>query len=206
MQDNQSNNARIAKNTIFLYLRMFALLAVQLYTSRVVLEILGVEDFGIYSVVGGVVAMFSFLNNAMTSSSQRYITYELGKGDFKRLREVFVTCINTHVLISILVVILCETIGLWFMYNKMVIPTERFTAALWGFQLSILTTIIAIMSYPYNAVIVAHEKMSAFAYISIIEGFLKLSIVFLLSIGGVDRLILYAILLTVVQLFIRFCY
>lgn len=206
MSVNQSNNQRIAKNTIFLYLRMFILLAVQLYTSRKVLEVLGVEDFGIYSVVGGVVAMFSFLNNAMTSSSQRYITYELGKGSFKRLREVFVTSINTHILISVVVALLCETIGLWFMYNKMVIPAERFEAAMWVFQLSILTTVIAIMSYPYNAVIVAHEKMSAFAYISIIEGFLKLSIVYLLAVGGIDKLILYAILLALVQLFIRFCY
>lgn len=189
MSDNQSNNQRIAKNTIFLYLRMFILLAVQLYTSRKVLEVLGVEDFGIYSVVGGVVAMFPFLNNAMTSSSQRYITYELGKGNFKRLREVFVTCINTHILISVVVVLLCETIGLWFMYNKMVIPAERFEAAMWVFQLSLLTTVIAIMSYPYNAAIVAHEKMSAFAYISIIEGFFKLSIVYLLAVGGIDKLI-----------------
>lgn len=204
--DSKTNNQRIAKNTIFLYLRMFILLAVQLYTSRVVLEALGVEDFGIYSVVGGVVAMFSFLNSAMTSSSQRYITYELGKGNLKRLREVFVTCLNTHILISIVVVVLCETIGLWFIYNKMVIPEERFVAAIWVFQLSLLTTVIAIMSYPYNAVIVAHEKMSAFAYISIIEGVLKLSIVFLLAIGGMDKLILYAILLAIVQLFIRFCY
>lgn len=206
MSDNLSNNKRIAKNTIFLYLRMIILLAVQLYTSRKVLEVLGVEDFGIYSVVGGVVAMFSFLNSAMTSSSQRYITFELGKGNFNRLREVFVTCINTHALIAIFVVILCETIGLWFMFNKMVIPDERFGAAMWVFQLSLLTMVIAIMSYPYNAAIIAHEKMSAFAYISIIEGFLKLLVVYLLTIGSIDQLILYALLLVVVQFFIRFCY
>lgn len=206
MSESSSNNQQMAKNTIFLYLRMFILLAVQLYTSRVVLEVLGVEDYGIYSVVGGVVAMFSFLNSAMTSSSQRYITYELGKGNIKRLQEVFITCINTHILISIVVFVLCESVGLWFMYHKMVIPEDRFIAAMWVFQLSLLTTIIAIMSYPYNAVIVAHEKMSAFAYISIIEGILKLLIVYILLLGGMDRLVLYAILLAVVQIFIRFCY
>ena len=156
MSEQISDNKRIAKNTILLYFRMMFMMAVQLYTSRVVLNTLGVEDYGIYNVVGGVVAMFGFLNSAMTTSTQRYITYELGKGNFDRLKQVFSTSVNIHVLISIVVVILAETIGVWFLNEKMVIPVERMEAAMWVFQLSILTTIIAIMSYPYNADIVAH--------------------------------------------------
>lgn len=185
---------------------MILMMVVQLYTSRVVLATLGVEDYGIYNVVGGIVAMFSFLNSAMTTSTQRYITFELGRGDFLRLKQVFITAVNIHMLISVVVIILAETIGMWFLYEKMIIPDSRLTAAVWVFQLSILTTVIAIMSYPYNAMIVAHEKMSAFAYISVGEAILKLLIVFLLEIGGFDRLIFYAILIAIVQLSIRFIY
>lgn len=203
---NQVNNKRIAKNTLLLYLRMLFMMAVQLYTSRVVLNTLGVEDYGIYNVVGGVVAMLGFLNGAMTTSTQRYITYELGRGDFKRLRQVFVTSVNIHILISIVVVILGETVGLWLLLEKMVIPESRMTAAVWVYQISILTTVIAIMSYPYNAAIVAHEKMSAFAYISVLEVVLKLLVVYLLLLGDFDKLIIYAVLIAVVQLLVRFCY
>lgn len=206
MSGSSLDNKRIAKNTLLLYLRLLFTMAVSLYTSRVVLNTLGVEDYGIYNVVGGVVAMFGFLNLAMTTSTQRYITYELGSGNFEKLKQVFTTSINIHVLISIVVIILTETIGLWFLNEKMVIPNERMTAAMWVFQISILTTVIAIMSYPYNAAIVAHEKMSAFAFISILEVVLKLVIVYLLTIWEVDKLILYAILVAIVQLGIRFCY
>lgn len=185
---------------------MLFMMAVQLYTSRVVLNTLGVEDYGIYNVVGGIVAMFGFLNAAMTTSTQRYITYELGKGNFERLKQVFTTSVNIHVIISIIVVILVETVGTWFLYNKMVIPADRMTAAMWVLQLSVLTTVIAIMSYPYNAAIVAHEKMSAFAYISVLEVVLKLAVVYLLTIWDIDKLILYAILIAAIQLGIRFCY
>lgn len=206
MSEQISDNKRIAKNTILLYFRMMFMMAVQLYTSRVVLNTLGVEDYGIYNVVGGVVAMFGFLNSAMTTSTQRYITYELGKGNFDRLKQVFSTSVNIHVLISIVVVILAETIGVWFLNEKMVIPVERMEAAMWVFQLSILTTIIAIMSYPYNADIVAHEKMSAFAYISVLEVVLKLAVVYLLLVGDFDKLILYATLIAFIQLSVLMCY
>ena len=206
MTEKISNNKRIAKNTILLYFRMLFIMAVQLYTSRVVLNTLGVEDYGIYNVVGGIVAMFGFLNAAMTTSTQRYITYELGKGNFERLKQVFITSVNIHVLISILVILLAESIGLWFLYEKMVIPVERFEAAMWVFQLSILTTVIAIMSYPYNAAIVAHEKMSAFAYISVLEVSLKLAIVYVLRVGDFDKLILYAWFIAFIQIAIVMCY
>lgn len=205
--DNQANNKRIAKNTLLLYFRMLLTMAVTLYTSRVVLKVLGVEDFGIYNVVGGVVAMFGFLNAAMTTSTQRYITFELGKGNFERLKKIFSTCVNIHAIIAFAVVLLVETVGIWFLYNKMVIPSDRLDAAMWVLQISILTTIIAIMSFPYNADIIAHERMSAFAYISIVEVSLKLGIVFLLQLfASFDKLILYAILIAVVQLLICFSY
>ena len=200
------NNKRIAKNTVLLYIRMLLTMGISLYTSRAILQVLGVTDYGIYNAVGGIVVLFVFLNNAMTTSTQRYITYELGKGNLDQLRNVFVTSVNIHILISLIVIILSETIGLWLFVEKMTIPPDRRVAAMWVFQLSILTCVISIMSYPYNAAIIAYEKMSAFAYISVLEALLKLAIVYLLLIGDIDRLIAYAILMALVQFFIRFCY
>ncbi len=202
----QENNKRIAKNTMFLYVRMFFIMAVSLYTSRVVLSTLGVDDFGIYNVVGGVVSMFGFLNGALAVCTQRYLNYELGRGDANRLQKVFITSLTIHALISIIVVILAETIGLWFLYNKMTIPDARMNAAFWVYQFSIITTVVLMMSVPYNAAIIAHEKMSAFAYISVLEVILRLAIVFLLQIGNFDRLIFYAFLMLVVQMSIRVIY
>lgn len=195
----QSNNKRIAKNTIFLYFRMMFIILVSLYTSRVVLNTLGIDDYGIYNVVGGFVSMFGFLNTAMSAATQRYITFSLGKGDKDELNKVFSNCVMTHALICAIVLIFAETVGIWFLYNKMVIPPDRISTAFWVFQCSILSTIILIMSVPYNADIVAHEKMSAFAYISIAEVTLKLLIVYILGVGGLDKLLLYAILLMAVQ-------
>lgn len=204
--DNTANNKRIAKNTILLYGRMLLTMAVSLYTSRVVLNTLGVVDYGIYNVVGGVVAMFTFLNTAMVTSTQRYLTFELGKGDFERLRIVFSTSIRIHIIIASIIVLLTETIGLWFFYNKMVIPLERMTAAMWVLQLSVITMVIQVMSVPYNSLIIAHENMGVFAGVSILETFLRLGVVYLLLIGNFDKLILYAILVALVQLLIRFIY
>ena len=206
MQDSQQNNKQIAKNTLLLYFRMLFMMAVSLYTSRVVLATLGVEDFGIYNVVGGIVTMFSFINSAMSSSTQRYLTFELGRGDFSRLQKVFTTSVYIHALISILVVLLAETVGLWFLCNMMTIPTERMDAAMWVYQMSVLATVVMIMSVPYNATIIAHEKMGVFAYISILEVVLKLAIVYILLIGDFDKLKLYAVLIFMVQLLIRLIY
>ena len=206
MTDTSANNKRIAKNTLLLYIRMLFLMAVSLYTSRVVLQALGVQDFGIYNVVGGVVAMFGFLNAAMSSSTQRYLTFELGRGDMSRLRTVFCTSVNIHALISLVIVLLAETIGLWFFYQKMIIPEERLNAAMWVYQYSVLSSVVMVMSVPYNASIIAHERMSAFAYISILEVLLKLLIVFLLQVVSWDRLAFYAFLVFLVQLGIRFIY
>lgn len=206
MDYSTANNKRIARNTLLLYIRMLFTMAVSLYTSRVVLNTLGVIDYGIYNVVGGVVAMFGFLNSAMSSSTQRYITFELGKNNFQQLQKVFNTSILIHTYISIIILILAETIGLWFLYNKMSIPIDRIDAAMWTYQGAIASTIVLIMSVPYNATIIAHEKMSAFAYIAILEVVLKLAIVYLLLIGSFDKLKLYAFLMFSIQLIIRLIY
>lgn len=200
------NNKRIAKNTLLLYFRMLFMMTISLFTSRVVLNTLGVEDYGIYNVVGGIVAMFGFINGSMSSATQRYITFALGKGDKSRLQTVFSTTLQIHTLIAGIIVLLGETVGLWFLYNKMQIPAERMDAAFWVLQASIISTVIMIISVPYNADIVAHEKMSAFAYISILEVMLKLAIVYMLVMFSFDKLILYAFLLLAVQILIRFCY
>ena len=206
MSQTSDNNKRIAKNTLLLYFRMLFMMAVSLFTSRVVLNTLGVEDYGIYNVVGGIVGMFAFINGSMSSATQRYITFALGKGDKNRLQTVFSTTLQIHTLIAGIIVFLGETIGLWFLYNKMQIPADRMDAAFWVLQASIVSAIIMIISVPYNADIVAHEKMSAFAYISILEVVLKLIIVYMLVVFSYDKLILYAFLLLAVQIFIRFCY
>lgn len=200
------NNKRIAKNTLFLYFRMLITMAVTLYTSRVVLNTLGIVDYGIYNVVGGVVTMFSFLNGAMASSTQRYLTFELGKGDTVRLNQVFNASLRIHLGISLGILILGETIGLWFLNTQMNIPAARMNAAQCVYQLSILASMVTILSIPYNAVIIAYEKMSAFAYISIIEVSLKLLIVYLLLLFRIDKLILYAFLMLVVSLSIPLIY
>lgn len=205
-QISENNNKRIAKNTLLLYVRTLFIMLVTLYTSRVVLNTLGVSDYGVYNVVGGVVAMFGFINNSMSSATQRYITFALGKGDIKNLHKVFSTALQIHILISVLIVVLGETVGLWFMYEKMQIPEDRMDAAFWVLQCSIVATVVMIVSVPYNADIIAHEKMSAFAYISILEAVLKLAVVYILVVFSYDKLILYAILILAVQILIRFCY
>ena len=206
MTDISANNRRIARNTLMLYFRMLLIMAVTFYTSRVVLQTLGIEDYGIYNVVGGIVAMFGFLNSAMSSGTQRYLTFELGRGDKEKLKRVFITSMNIHMIIAVTVFILAESIGLWLLYNKMTIPSDRFNAAFWVYQCSILSTMVMFISVPYNATIIAHERMSAFAYISILEAILKLLIVYLLLLGDIDKLILYAVLMLAVQVTIRFIY
>ncbi len=189
-----------------LYFRMLLTMAISLYTSRVVLSVLGVDDYGIYNAVGGAVALFGFINGAMITSTQRFLNFEIGRGDFDRLKKVFSTSIVIHALIAVVVVILCETVGLWLLNHKMTIPADRMSAAHWVFQISVLSSVIHILSVPYSAAIVSHERMSAFAYISIVEVILKLAIVYLLTIGNFDKLILYAILIVAVQLGIRLMY
>ena len=206
MSESLSNNKSIAKNTLMLYVRMILTMSVSLYTSRVILQVLGIEDFGVYNVVGGIISMFAFLNGGMVSATQRYITFEIGSGNKEKLQKVFSTSLQIHAVISLIIVILGETVGLWFLIDKMVIPEGRMVAAMWVYQCSIIACVVNIMSIPYNADIVAHEKMTAFAYISIIEVTLKLLIVYLLMLSSYDKLIVYAILILLVQLSIRFIY
>lgn len=185
---------------------MLCTMAVGLYTSRVVLNTLGVSDFGIYNIVGGIITIFSFINNSMSSASSRFITFELGSGDKKKLKQVFGLSLSIHLLIAILIILLGETIGLWFIYEKIQVPTERFTSALIVYHLSIAASCLSIMSVPFNATIIAHEKMSAFAYISILDVVLKLCIVYLLTIFPYDKLVIYAILLLIVQIINQIVY
>lgn len=206
MSDTSSANKRIAKNTLVLYVRMLFTMGISLFTSRVVLQTIGVEDYGISSVVGGVISMFTFINAAMVSSTQRYLNFELVRGDANQLRSVFSTSLQIHALIALAIIVLSETVGLWFLNEKLVIPEARMTAAMWVYQCSILSCAVSIMSTPYNAVIVAHEKMSAFAYISILDVSLKLLVVYLLVVLPFDKLIILSILTLLVQLFIRYIY
>ncbi|WP_444354666.1 lipopolysaccharide biosynthesis protein [Phocaeicola coprophilus] len=206
MSNVVENNKRIAKNTLLLYVRMLFAIVVGLYTSRVVLQTLGVDDYGIYNVVGGIVAMLAFLNSAMTAASQRFISFELGKGNQSNLKQVFCTSVTIHFAIAGIILLLAETIGLWFLNTHLNIAANRMTAANWVYQCSILTFIITVISVPYNACIVAHERMKVFAYISIIEVMLKLVIVYLLLIVHADKLIAYAIFILSVSFIIRVIY
>lgn len=206
MIETSKNSKRIAKNTMMLYIRMLLLMAVTLYTSRVVLKALGVNDFGIYNVVGGVVTMFSILSNSLSSAISRFITYELGKENFTKLKNIFSTAVTIQITLAVAITLIAEIVGLWFLNTKMNIPTERMEAANWTFQFSVITFVINLISVPYNAAIIAHEKMSAFAYISILEALLKLSIAFLIIISPIDKLIFYACLICIISLIIRLIY
>lgn len=199
MPKNSINNKRIAKNTLFLYLRMIVVMAVNLYVVRAVLDLLGVVDYGIYNVVGGVVHMFSFINSTLATSSQRYFSIELAKGDLKSLNKWFCLNVTTFFIFIIVFLIIAETIGLWFVNTQMTIPEERMFAANIVYQLSIITFCIHFFNIPYTAMIIAYERMSAFAYISILEAILKLGIVFLLMVISWDKLILYALLMFLIS-------
>lgn len=199
-QQQTSANKRIAKNTAYMYGRMFITMLISLYTSRVILASLGFEDYGLYNVVGGIIALFGFINGSMTNTTSRYITYYLGKEDVSRLQVVFSTSFYIHVLIAILIVFLGETVGLWYVYNKLVVPEGRFTAAMWLYQFSIITTAVSIISVPYSSSIIAHERMSAFAIVAIIDAVLKLLIALSLKYAPFDMLIFYGLLILMVQL------
>ena len=187
-----------------LYIRMLVMMAVTLYTSRIVLQALGVEDFGIYNLVGGIVVMFSFLNSAMAVSTQRFLNYELGKGNENNVQKVFSTSLLIHFFLILLIILLAETIGLWFLNTKINIPSGRLPAANWVYQFSILTFCVNIIRAPYHAAIIAYERMTFYAYISIVEAVLQLAVVYLLSISLNDKLIIYAGLLFLVSLIITF--
>ena len=194
------DSKRIAKNTVFLYIRLVLVLCVTLYTSRVVLDKLGVDDFSLYNVVYGVIGLLSFLNGTLSSGTSRFITFALGKGDLAKLQKTFSVALYVHVLLAVLVILLGETVGLWYVHNVMVIPPERLSAVLVVYQISILSTVITILQVPFISEVMAHERMSIYAYIGIYEAIAKLAIVFLLICSPFDELIYYAALVALASL------
>ena len=206
MTDTSANNKRIAKNTLLLYFRMIVLMLVTLYTSRVVLDALGESDYGIYNVVGGVVAMFSVLSNSLSGAISRFITYELGTGNKEKLSRIFSTSVNIQILMALAIFGLCELIGVWFLNTKMNIPDERMEVANIVLQCSIVTFMVNLVSVPYNATIIAHERMGVFAYISILEAGLKLLVAYLIYISSSDKLMVYALLILGIAILLRLIY
>lgn len=189
------NKTKIAKNTMLLYVRMILVMAVTLFTTRIVLKNLGVEDYGIYNVVAGIVSMFAFLNSSMAGATQRFLSFELGINDKNRVNLVFCQSVLIHLLIAVIILVLAETIGLWFVYNKLTIPADRFVAAMWVYQIAILSFMFQIVNVPYHASIIAHEKMSVYAWVSILDVSLKLGIAYLISVSPGDKLITYSLLI-----------
>lgn len=206
MQDYSSNSKRLAKNTVVLYFRMAFIILINLYMSRVILDTLGVEDYGIYNVVGGFVTMFSILSASLSNAISRFITFELGRGDLERQKQVFSTSVTVLIILSVVIAILLELIGLWFLNNKMQLPADRLTAAHWTLQCSIFTFVLNLISVPYNGCIIAHEHMTAFAYISILDVLLKLGSVFFLYFALGDELIIYSLLIAFSALIVRLVY
>jgi O-antigen/teichoic acid export membrane protein len=194
----ESNNRRIAKNTLYLYFRMLLTMGVSLYTSRVVLNTLGIQDYGIYNVVGGVIGFFAFLSSSMTGASQRFFSFALGKGDKEQLENTFATTLIIYIFIIIIATVLLETLGLWFLYEKLKIPTERVFAARWTYQFSVIAFVVSILRIPFNSLIVAHEDMKIYAYVSIADAVAKLGMVFVLVFVSWDKLILYSILMCLI--------
>lgn len=210
MAESNSDNKRLAKNSLFLYGRTFLTMIIGFYSSRVILEALGVDDFGLYNIVGGFVAMFYLVTDSLVTTTQRYITVEIGKKENGDVNKVFGAVVYIHILLAVVFVLLLETIGLWFLNNKLNIPLNSYYAANWTFQFSVLTNVIGIFSTPYLGVIVAHERMKAFAYIGLFGSITKLAICFCVMYYGGDKLIFYALLLTLFNILnqvilVRYC-
>jgi len=206
METESQKNKRIAKNTIFLYLRMAFSMLVALYTSRVILNALGEDDYGIYGVVGGIVVFFNIIQGSLNAAISRFITFELGKGDSDRLSRVFSTSVNIQVLMSVIFLVFAEVIGVWFLEYKMNIPEGRMYAAHWVLQCSILSFVVGLLSVPYNATIIAHEHMGAFAYLSILSTFLNLGVALIINYVSFDKLIFYAFCIVGINVLMRIIY
>lgn len=203
----EANTKRIAKNTAFLYVRMVVSLMVSLYTSRLVLEVLGVSDYGVYNVVGGIVGLFTFINASMSGATSRFFNFELGKNpEGRKLQEVFNSALLIHIIVAIIIVIVAETIGLWLLNNKLVIPAQSMNSAQWVYQISVFSAMISITQVPYNAALVAEERMNIYAIIELISTFLKLAIVLLLWVLNGPKLLIYSALVAVVSISIMLTY
>lgn len=206
IEASEAQNKRVAKNTILLYGRTLYSLAVSLFTARIVLNALGEVDYGIYNVVGSVVTLFVFLRAAMANSTHRFVAYALGQGDKLKLHRVYSVSLMIHCAIAMIIVLLSETIGLWFFYEKIVIPPERMSAALWCYQFSVLTCALSVICVPYDAELIAHERMGVFAGVQVFNSTMNLLIAYLLVISTGDRLILYGVLLLIIQILNRLFY
>ncbi len=201
-----SDNSRLTKNTILLYIRMLVVMAISLYTSRIVLKNLGISDYGLYNVVGSIAAMFTFLNTAMNSSTQRYLSLAVGRNDAQQLHKIFNVSFVIHALIGIVIILACEVFGTWFINHKMVIPEGREMAVFWTFQLSLLAAFLSIIMVPYDALVISRERMSTFAYISIFDVFFKLFVAFIISVVSFDRLVFYSLLIVLSQFVVALIY
>jgi len=197
------NNKKIIKNTLALYFRQIIILIVSLYTSRIVLQTLGIEDYGINNVVGGIVTMLSFLTGSLSTTTQRFLSVEIGKNDLIRLKQIFSNSLSLHVIFIIPTVIVAETVGVWFLTDKLVIPDERITAAYWVYQFSVLSFIVSVFFTPFEGAIRAHEKFDFYAKLSVFEVVLKLIVVYLILYSPYDKLITYSFLLMVVIILSR---
>lgn len=204
--ESLSNNKRIARNTILLYMRMVAIMLVSVFTSRITLEALGVEEYGIYNVVGGFIGMFALFRAGFVTTTQRFITYDLGRGDQRELNNTYNTCTIIFVVVSLIILIVAESFGIWFLNNKLVIPPERMNAAFWVFQLSLISLIVGLLGVTQNALIIAHERMGVFAGISVYEVAAKLAIAYAVFNAPFDKLVFYAAMICFVDVSIRIIY
>ena len=199
MASEYNKTKKIAKNAVFLYIRMIIVTFITLFTSRVVLRELGFEDYGLYNIVGGVVTLFAFLRSSMDSSTQRFLSYEMGKGNYENLRNTFNTCLTAHVLIAVVLLLLAETIGLWFLNTQIVIPEGREVAANWLYQFSVLSLFVGVISVPYSADIVSNEQMGYFAFLGVLNAVLKLVIAYMIVTSPIDRLVFYGFLMMIIN-------
>ena len=200
MSNPVSSNKRIAKNTLMLYFRMLLTMVIGLYSSRIILSELGISDYGLYCVVGGVVTMFTFVNGSLSAGTQRFLTFELGRGDTEKLKKVFSTAIAIHTFLAIIILFLAETIGMWFLLNKMNFVPNRVDAAIWVYQFSIAACMVNVIQVPFMSTLIAHEKLDIYAYMSIYDAVMKLVIVFLLAFAPFDKLIFYGLLILLVNI------
>ena len=206
MSEVISSNKTIAKNTLLTYVRMLFNLVVSLYTSRVILQVLGVDDLGTYQVVGGIVSIFTFIGGAMAGATSRFLAYEIPLGNLERLKKTFSASLNVNLIAAVLFAILAETVGVWLVLNVLSIPPGRETAAMIVYQFSILSTVLTFIQTPYNAALIAHERISVFAYIGILDTLLKLLLCYLVVVLPMDKLVAYAILISLTGATIQFIY
>ena len=206
MSQTSENNKRIAKNTLILYVRMLFTVGISFYSTRLILANLGVENYGIYNVIGGFVSMFYMVTSTMTQAVSRFLTFDLGRGDIAKLQKTFSTSVNILLLMSFVVVLLAETVGLWFVNNKLNIDDSRMLAANWIYQFSVFSFVLEMISVPYSASVISHEKMGTFAFVTVAKVLLTLGIAFALTVSPIDKLVFYGLLVFLVELTIQMMY